>query len=270
MVDLHNRKCYQHKKHLYCHKYSVYIQSIEEYHYSDKDCQLLNIASSQHLFLSHHHTSLNRLDIQLGRLVLSYYLMDGERSQSLFREIKPVIERIGTPDQQRSFASTWIYDSLVKDRYRPSINTIALAETAVKLARESRDPQHVAFSQFSLGYCLLHAGELESAEQRLLEALKGARSIDHRVHEARCLAFLSTLYRRRGDMALTAQYARESGEAGVAVGNRHYQAHSLANFAWLAYQVVVVGTTPPEAIRTALWGLGESSASELAAVMRPD
>jgi hypothetical protein len=37
-------------------------------------------------------------------------------------------------------------------------------------------------------------------------------------------------------MARTAEYAREAGKAGRAVGSHHYQAHSLANFAWIAYQ----------------------------------
>jgi tetratricopeptide (TPR) repeat protein len=123
----------------------------------------------------------------------------------------------------------------MKERHRPSAETLTSLDKVLKMASESQNPQAVVSAQFAMGYGLLHAGELKSAEGWLLKALENARRIDLRVEEARILAFLSTLYRQLGDVIRTAEYTQLAETKGAAVGSRHFVAHSLANSAWLAY-----------------------------------
>lgn len=88
---------------------------------------------------------------------------------------------------------------------------------------------------FDLGTCLLFADDLAAAEAPLLEALARAEEVAYRQHEARCLAFLSTLYRQRGERGRAEAFARRALQAGRDVGSRHYQAHALATLAWLDF-----------------------------------
>jgi tetratricopeptide (TPR) repeat protein len=88
---------------------------------------------------------------------------------------------------------------------------------------------------FDLGYCFLFADDLVAAEAPLLESLARAEEVAYRQHEARCLAFLSTLYRQRGERGRAEAFARRALQAGRDVGSRHYQAHALATLAWLDF-----------------------------------
>ena len=175
------------------------------------------------------------LDIQTDYIYLSFCLQDEERLERTAQEVTPIISRIGTLEQQREHINSLSKIYLIKDRYRPSPKTLALVETGLELARDSHNPNAEISAKFSMGFHLLHAGDLAEAENWLLEALENARRIDQRVQEARILAFLCTLYRRRRDIERTSEYAQLAGEKGSVVGSRHFVAHSLANSAWLAY-----------------------------------
>jgi tetratricopeptide (TPR) repeat protein len=175
------------------------------------------------------------LDIQLDRLTLFAYLFDIGRFDALSQEIAPVIEKLGTLKHRLSYSSKLYFIGLVKNGYRPSSETFAILDKHLELACQSQDPRDVVFAQFSKGYCLLHADEIKSAEEWIQKSLDQTRQLDLRVHEARCLAFLSTVYRRLGEIERTAEYAQLAAQKGTEVGSRHYVAHSLANSAWLAY-----------------------------------
>ncbi|MGD8751225.1 MAG: AAA family ATPase [Anaerolineales bacterium] len=175
------------------------------------------------------------LDIQMDQLTFFAYLLDAARFDALSKEIAPVIENYGTLEQHISYRSELYFIDLVKNRYRPSTETFVLLDRYLDLVYASRNPRRVTFAQFSQGYCMLHAGDLEGAEELFLKSLNQARQFDIRVHEARCLSFLSTVYRRLGEMDRTAEFSQVAEEKGAEVGSRHYIAHSLANSAWLAY-----------------------------------
>ena len=175
------------------------------------------------------------LNIQMDHLYLLFCLHKVEEHDALVREISPVMEDYGTWELKRSFYRQKGSRNLLKERFRPSEETLTIMESELKMAHESQNPEVIVSAQFSLGYGLLHAGDLKSAEGWLLEALENARLIDSRIQEARILAFLSTLYRQMGDVERTVEYTFMAGEKGAAVGSRHFVAHSLANSAWLAY-----------------------------------
>ncbi|MDX1417277.1 MAG: hypothetical protein R3293_23925 [Candidatus Promineifilaceae bacterium] len=176
------------------------------------------------------------LDIKLNYLTLSSYHMDVERSQSLIDEIAPVIENSGTENQRRYYANRIFIARMVMERYQPSAETITLTELELDKARESQNPLIMTYAEFYMGFCLFFTNQLAPSEQWLLAALNSAREINLRSMEGRCLAFLSTLYRRQGDLVNTEKYARETEVVGESIGSLHYQAHCLANLAWIAYQ----------------------------------
>jgi predicted ATPase len=176
------------------------------------------------------------IDVQLNYQYLCFCLIKIERLDKLEPELAPVVSQFGRGDQQRRFAEQSILTTLHKEQYRPSEETLALIQSQLDSAISSGQPEYITISRFDLGSNLLHAGQLDLAEPLLLGALSGAEQICLNMVAARCLAFLVTLYRLKGDPERTAEFVDRAAEASQAVGSHHFYAHSLACQSWLNYR----------------------------------
>lgn len=175
------------------------------------------------------------LEIKLSFIYLHFGLFEAQVCLALIQEITPVVERVGTTAQKSRIDHHRISVSMLRERYRPSEAIIALAERHYDRTRQTQGPRAAAMAAFDLGYCFLFADDLAAAEALLLESLARAEEVAYRQHEARCLAFLSTLYRQRGERAPAEAFARRALQAARDVGSRHYRAHALATLAWLDF-----------------------------------
>jgi DNA-binding SARP family transcriptional activator/tetratricopeptide (TPR) repeat protein len=175
------------------------------------------------------------LDIQMDRLTLYAYLVDIDRFDMLVQKVSPILERTDWLEKKIELNYRLVMMKLLKERYRPSPETLGLVKDTLALTLTTNNLWVINSFHFLMGYTMFHASDLNSAEKYLHEALTQAKHLSDQVMEARCVAILCSTYRRLGDLERTAEYAQLAGEKGAAVGSHHFVAHSLANFAWLAY-----------------------------------
>ena len=87
-----------------------------------------------------------------------------------------------------------------------------------------------------LGFSQLWCGHLDEAEKQMQEALDLAQRTGDVVHQSRCLTYLTILYRMRGQLDRTRQYASRSLTLATAGQMLEYIGTAQANLAWLAWR----------------------------------
>jgi hypothetical protein len=123
-----------------------------------------------------------------------------------------------------------------RDRYLISEETLAFCQTALAISQESENLAEIAWARFMLGFSQLWCGYLDQAEKQMQEALDLAQRTGDVVHQSRCLTYLTILYRMRGNLDKTRQYASLSQAAANAAQMVEYAGMAQANQAWLAWR----------------------------------
>jgi tetratricopeptide (TPR) repeat protein len=103
-------------------------------------------------------------------------------------------------------------------------------------AEEIGEPVQVAVAQFNLGFSLVWYGDLDEAERSLLQALGFAERAGDVTLQARCLTYLSVLYRKRGLVDKVRSYLERSLVAAEAGGMVEYIALARANRSWVQWR----------------------------------
>ena len=130
--------------------------------------------------------------------------------------------------------------SLRDDRYVAGEQTLEYFRAALAAGRESRIIYAVMWGGHSLGYVLLTASRLDEAEVVLTEALGQAELAGDAFGRVSCLTWLTTLHRRRGDVAGArglAKTALVAARAAPGFGDlEDHVAYAQANLAWIAWR----------------------------------
>ena len=153
---------------------------------------------------------------------------------------RPIVEQHGTAEQ-RSHMLGWVGEaSLRRERYVSGEETLDYFRAGLAAGRESGIVMAVMWARASLGFALLLAGRLDEAEVELTEALALAERAGDTFGRASCLAYLTMLHRKRGDVAgahRVVENALEAARAAPAFGDSDdYVAHAQANLAWIAWR----------------------------------
>jgi hypothetical protein len=90
---------------------------------------------------------------------------------ALVREIRPTLERHGTPAQRSGFFGSLVLMASRRDRYVISEETLGYARAWMAAAEEIGEPVQVAVAQFNLGFSLVWYGDLDEAESTFHHAL---------------------------------------------------------------------------------------------------
>lgn len=175
-----------------------------------------------------------RVQIQIERISVSYWLAQVDRLAALIDEVRPLIEARGAPLQRARFFEALVQRDFLETRYRPSDGTVALARASVAACEASGDESAVAEGECMLGTVLLLRGPLDEAERRLRAALSAAGRIGDTTLRSRCLAYLTWHARVRGRVEGARYLAAQSLEAAEAAGMTNYVGFAAANQAWLA------------------------------------
>ena len=176
------------------------------------------------------------LDIQMARLTLLFYIQDIEGLEDLYPEVADRVEKTGSLERKLELHQNLFTIHSLRERWNLSPETVSLVKNNLELALATQNPWKIVLQKFAVGLALFYTGEFDSAEGYLLDSFTQAKQLDFHWHEARAVAFLSSLYRRMGDTERTEKYARLAKEKGAAVGSLHYCAHGYANLAWIAYR----------------------------------
>jgi class 3 adenylate cyclase/tetratricopeptide (TPR) repeat protein len=176
------------------------------------------------------------LDLQTIRTEVHYWLNEVDQMAALVRQVRPVLERHGTPAQRSDFFGSLLFMASRRDRYVISDEILGYGRARLAAAEEMGEPFQVATAQFNLGFSLLFYGNLDEAERRFLEALGFAERAGDVTLQARCLTYLSVLYRKRGLVDEVRSYIERSLVAAEAGGMVEYITLARANRSWLAWR----------------------------------
>jgi hypothetical protein len=163
-----------------------------------------------------------------------YWIGRVEEMAALERQVAPAVTE-ATPAAQRIRYFHLATDlRLRQTRFRIDGRTLELARAHLSAAEELRSPRHIVDAQFELAFSELFHGDLDVAEARLLESLRGAERFGDATGRLRRLAYLSLLSRLRGRAAETERYCQSLSEASAAAGLNIYLPLTDAHRAWLS------------------------------------
>ncbi len=175
------------------------------------------------------------VEIQFDRMWL-YYMRDQVREiTELAEKVRPIVEQHGTWLQRARFFQCLVAANHIRDRFAVSEETVALSRASLAALQESGDLSEIADAQFKLGFSLLWHGDIDEAEEQMQAALRLVERTGQDL-ETRCLSYLTTVYRKRGQVKAVRQYALQSLAAGEARKEPRYIGLAKANLAWVAWR----------------------------------
>ena len=176
------------------------------------------------------------LEIQLERLGLLYTLARAEEMEVICKEIEPVLENAGTPDQRMRYYGNQASIALRRERYMVSEQTLRLGESRFLIEMGTGDLARTASAKFRWGFVLLWSGDLAGAENPLSEALEMAEETGELITKCHCLVYLTTLHRLRGEVKRAQAYAVRAVEIAQQLNSVVYIGAALGNLSWLDWQ----------------------------------
>lgn len=170
---------------------------------------------------------LDSLYYWMGRIIVS-----GE----LLERLQPIIEQRGTPSQRAEFFRSLAFRTFRQNRSVSTDETVAYSKAAADAFAEMGNQAHIPAATFSVGFAILWHGEPAQAEQPILEALHMAERTGDASLIARCVTYLTIVYRQLGQMEQVQQFVARSLEVADAAKMPEYTAQAKANAAWVAWR----------------------------------
>jgi tetratricopeptide (TPR) repeat protein len=176
------------------------------------------------------------IDLQLVRMGLQYRRATVTEMQALIEQTRPVLERAGTLAQRAGFHFNAFLLNMRLERFVVSENTLKHVRAMLAAWQEAGDQPGIALAHFNLGFGSLWHGNLDEAEVHLRAALAWAELSGHASQRSQCLAYLTILARKRGEVEVTTQYGTQALEAARTLEEQMYIASAEANLAWVAWR----------------------------------
>jgi tetratricopeptide (TPR) repeat protein len=126
--------------------------------------------------------------------------------------------------------------SLRRERYRVSAETAAMVLAAGNTMVDSGDLEEAALAEYGVGWAYQLHGDLDTAEEHLQSGLALAERTGHWVARTWTLTWLSVLYRQRGEVETTREYALRGLQAATAARLLENAGLARGNLAWLAWR----------------------------------
>jgi tetratricopeptide (TPR) repeat protein len=176
------------------------------------------------------------IQIHLERMSLYYWVNQWHKISELADKLQPIVEQYGQPTQRVNFFLSLGNMNNRRDRYVVSEQTLALCRSALAIGQEADNPRDIAWAKFLLGFGHLWRGEFDQAEEQMQAALAIAERTGDTVHLARCLTYLTILYRKRSQVEEARHYVSRSLSAATAAQTLEIVATAKANLAWIAWR----------------------------------
>ncbi|WP_437826586.1 ATP-binding protein [Sorangium sp. So ce1153] len=172
--------------------------------------------------------------VQMDRTWVHYWLAQVDALAALVEQVRPHVERRGTPRQRVQFFQAVMHMDLRRDRYVASGETARYARASMAASEETGDPNEIAGARFALGFTLLFHGDLSEAEAELGAALRDAERLGDVTLQSRCLAYLMMTHRRRRAIARTRALAEQTLTVAIEGKMMDYVGAARANLGWVA------------------------------------
>lgn len=178
--------------------------------------------------------SEERAAVELGTIMVEYFTSTPEILAAQIARSRPIIEAHGTPLQR-----AWLFNSLAllglrRERFRASAETVDQARRGFELLDQVEERQEVSDIRFIYAFSLLWADRLDEAEEHLLDVLAEADRVGYSTVQARCVAYLALIARKRGTIEDARRWAERTLTVAEAGGMPEYTAAAEAHLAWAA------------------------------------
>lgn len=173
------------------------------------------------------------IQTRLGLLHIFFMLAQVPDMTRMIEPMWPLLEQEGTAAQRADFFAHVAMRDAVRDHYVVSEATIAVCRRGLAASLETENSTVIGTAHFSLGYCLLLAGEFQEAEEQLGAALRLAEQVGEAELMARCrLHFLPMVWRRQGQV----EAVRRTITQALEQREGRYPEVLAAQRAWVAWR----------------------------------
>lgn len=173
-----------------------------------------------------------RSAVELGRIMLQYFTSTPEVLAEQIERSRPVVEERGTPLQRAILFNSMALLGLRRERYVASDRTVDHARAGYEATRAVEARLEVGDVRFVYAFSLLWSGRLDEAEAHLREILAEADRVGYATVQARCVAYLALIGRKRGDVGAARSWAQRTLAVAAASGMAEYVAAAEAHLAW--------------------------------------
>ncbi|MBE0699918.1 MAG: hypothetical protein IH586_23580, partial [Anaerolineaceae bacterium] len=163
-----------------------------------------------------------------------YWMAWIEKSEVLYQDMIPLVERYGSSLQRAVFYQLMGMVRLRANRYAATREIVALVETAVEVSIKAGISERIPADHFGFGFILLLNGEIDRAEEEIGTALRLAEQRGDLSLETRCLTYLTIAQRKRGNVGPVQRLARRALAAAEMAKMPEYEGAAKANLAWAA------------------------------------
>jgi len=177
------------------------------------------------------------IEVQVDRIWLLYWQNKQAEMVELAHKAQPIVEQYGTPTQRARYFDSLTLIELKRERYLISEQAISYALAAVSASKESENLSVINMSYFQLGFSYLWAenDHLDHVEEPLQTGLRFAEQIGDVVMQARCLTYLTVLYRKYAQKDQVNAYSHRSLNIAKIAQMPEYIGAAKANRAWVAW-----------------------------------
>ena len=174
------------------------------------------------------------IELQQERKYVFYWLNRRSEIVEILEESRPILAQYGTPVQRASFFDPNLL--LRQDRFAVSEETVEFTREWMAAHLELGDLGDVAAAHFRMGFVLLWHDDLAEAEAEMLTALEMSTRTGDVNLRARCLTYLTILYRKQARLNTVQEYCDRSLAAAEEAAMPEYVATAQANKAWVAWR----------------------------------
>ena len=176
------------------------------------------------------------IQVQLEKDTVLYWQGQVDASTALLGRLQPIIEAHGTAGQRASFFQSLAARGLRRNRNVATDEVVAHWSTALDAFTQAGDQSRIPSATFAVAFALLWRGSPERAEKPMLDALAMAERTGDASLVARCVTYLTIVYRQLGGVEQAQQFAERSFEAAARAHMPEYTALAEANAAWIAWR----------------------------------
>ncbi len=176
------------------------------------------------------------IQVQLDKDTVFYWQGQVDASTALLGRLQPIIEARGTAGQRASFFQSLAARGLRRNRNVATDEVVAHWSEALDAFTQAGDQSRIPSATFAVAFALLWRGSPERAEKPMLDALAMAERRGDASLVARCVTYLTIVYRQLGGVEQAQQFVERSFEAAARAQMPEYTALAEANAAWIAWR----------------------------------
>ena len=177
------------------------------------------------------------LQVQFEALQVYYWTGQVADGIALLERLRPTVERCGSFAQQTHLRQQQALLALRRDRYVVSEETLTTARAVFAAHQQIGNQAVLPAAHFQLGFFLLWHGDLDEAAEQMQTSLHLAEQTGDLSLQARCLAYLTVIGRRCGQVEAVRSNAGRGFDVATTASMPEYQGMARANQAWLAWSI---------------------------------